>query len=457
LTNAVIDNSTLTAVERVLGRIPVACEYDLSGDLAAFEAYLVALLFYDNPSRIDDYKAEHSKERAAFFTDIGAVQFEDKAYGVLLNTARQLAENMFLKIHGGDLDDSIVSDFLKDIDLFVCPAWQMQSSDFYLRIRLLSDKTGVESDKYTPLMTAIFDQLSENNRTHSRPNWKKELIGSDGKIIKDSAGSDRKKRKIASDVNAFAASLNWLALRSVFYAICSEHLGATAICHPIRSDFLAQFYTSRLNSMRSDGRAAVLKYFQSTALSTVNASNELIGLPALKIRTPLISAWAVLKTGSPSKARDYIIDKRYSPEGLALRARMRDIEDLHNEGNVGRARERAGTLFRDLDMTIGAFTRKYGKSSSDPYDISADIVSMSGSFKVIPALKRIGSLFPSRRKSVSLLRNITVDLLQSPTLGRVSDTLRSEMQTPEATRVSYQPNIEHPRFRYVRSDWKIPM
>lgn len=63
MTNAIIDNSTLTAVERVIGSIPVAPRYDLSGDLSAFESYLSTLLFYDQPVRVDDYKEELSEAR----------------------------------------------------------------------------------------------------------------------------------------------------------------------------------------------------------------------------------------------------------------------------------------------------------------------------------------------------------------------------------------------------------
>jgi hypothetical protein len=44
MTNAIIDNSTLTAVQRVLGHIPGEQGYDLSGDLSAFDNYLSAML-----------------------------------------------------------------------------------------------------------------------------------------------------------------------------------------------------------------------------------------------------------------------------------------------------------------------------------------------------------------------------------------------------------------------------
>jgi hypothetical protein len=457
LTNAIIDNSTLTAVERVLGRVPVNVSYDLSGDLSAFEAYLSALLFYDNPSRVDDYKAEHAASRTDFFNELGTIKFEKDSYDSLLAESRELASDIYLKIHGGDLSDNMMSDFLKNLDLFVCPAWHMQSSDFYLRIRLLSDGSKGGIDKYSPLMAAIFDQLSENGKTREKINWKKELIGSDGKSIQDDPGTNSRSRKISSDINAFSAGLNWLSLRSLFYALCSEHLQSTAITHPIRNDFLAQFYTKKLNVMRPDQRAAVLAYFRSTATTIIGSSNELLAGPAFKLRTPLISAWAVSVAGSPNAARNLVLEERFSPEAIALRARMRDIEDLHQEGNPAAARQEAANLFRDFEAAVSSFFRKYAKKGEDPYGISANIISLSGSFKALPALDRLRSLLPHRRRSVSLLRNITLDLLQSPTLGAVADLLRSDARCEDETRSSYQPKVDHPRFRYSRSYWKEPM
>jgi hypothetical protein len=96
MTNAVIDNSTLSSVERVIGNISVRSAYDLSGDLAAFDAYLSVLLFYDNPVRIDDYKAEYSEARARAFPEIGTVKFEDGSYEQFLSAARELSQSATL-------------------------------------------------------------------------------------------------------------------------------------------------------------------------------------------------------------------------------------------------------------------------------------------------------------------------------------------------------------------------
>lgn len=459
MTNAVIDNSTLTAVERVIGHIPLDRNYDLSGDLSAFEAYLSALLFYDRPVRIDDYKPEFSDIRHKHFPEIDAIKFESDSYEKLLEQSRLLTSEMFLRVKAGNLGDDILGQFLKDMELYVCPAWIMQSSDFLLKIRILADESGTDIAKYSPLMSAIFAQLSENKQTPIRTNWKNELISSDGKLVCEIAGDKgRSGYSIGGDIKAFSAGLNWLALRSVFYAIVSEHLEAVAICHPIRNDFQARFYTENIGTMSLDHRKAVLQYFGATSLDGINRSNEILGGSAFKLKVPLISAWACLKAGSAKGAREHILDVRYSPEAIALRARMRDIEGLIEVNNFDQARKSAATLFRDVQITIENLTRKYGSKDEDPFAIAANIVSLSGSFKLIPAIQKLGSLLPSRSKSVALLRNITLDLLQNPALGKVSNLLRSSaLITSDEYQMVYSPKFEKPRFKNSSLGWKEPM
>lgn len=459
MTNAIIDNSTLTAVERVIGHIPLDRNYDLSGDLSAFEAYLTALLFYDRPVRIDDYKPEFAEIRTKHFPEIDAIKFEDQSYDLLLAQSRSLTSDMFLKVNAGELGNDILGKFLRDLELYVCPAWVMQSSDFFLKIRILAEESGTNVEKYSPLMASIFEQLNENKQTKIQANWKNELIATNGSLVRNVRGQDHETSyTIGGDVKAFSAGLNWLALRSVFYGIVSEHLEAVSICHPIRNDFLARFYTEHIGIKPLDQRRAVLEYFSTSSLDAVNRSNELLGGAAFKLKVPLFSAWACMKAGSPSAAREHVLEVRFSPEAIALRARMRDIESLHEHNNFDLARKNAVTLFQDIQNAIESLSRKYGASNEDPFAISANVISMSGSFKVIPAIQKLGSLLPARSKSVALLRNITLDLLQNPSIGKISGLLRSSaLITSDEIESVYWPKFDKPRFKKSSSFWKRPM
>jgi hypothetical protein len=457
--NAIIDNSTLSSVERVIGEVPVLPNYDLSGDLSAYDSYLSSLIFYDDVIRVDDYKEEHSERRSKNFSELDTIKFENNSYNDFVDAARILSQGAMLSIKAGDVENNEIGNFLKDLDLHVSPAWIMQSSDFFLRIRLLSDHTGVELEKYTPLMTAIFDQLSENKNAGKSPDWSRRLLDSQGRPIQTiSRLSEDHSHVIGSDVKAFAAGLNWLSLRSIFYALVAEKLDAVAVCHPIRNDYLARFFVDKLNKIRPDQRRALLNEFQNTTSKLVGSSNSLIGESAFSVNTPLISAWATLKAGSPREAKNFVNDVRNSPEAKAMRIRLREIEWLIKSGEMLEGRKNSRSLFKDYEILSGIFFRKYAVGSEDPYGISVNLIGMSGSFKLSAVKDRVSSMFPNRSKSLALLRNISRDLLQSPSLGHVSDLLRSSRQIEgDEWDVGYSPKVDPIRFRHVRASWKKPM
>lgn len=59
---ALIDNSTLTSVQRILGKIPIRSKEIVDSDISAFENLIQAILFYDNLIAIDDYKKGLSRK-----------------------------------------------------------------------------------------------------------------------------------------------------------------------------------------------------------------------------------------------------------------------------------------------------------------------------------------------------------------------------------------------------------
>ena len=67
---ALIDNASLTAVERTLGDIVIKNPDAINGDLMAFENLIQAVLFYDDLVCVDNYKAEHRETRISKFNFI---------------------------------------------------------------------------------------------------------------------------------------------------------------------------------------------------------------------------------------------------------------------------------------------------------------------------------------------------------------------------------------------------
>lgn len=48
MSRAIIDNATLTAVQRLLGEIPIYNKHTIDGDILAFETFIQAILFHDD-------------------------------------------------------------------------------------------------------------------------------------------------------------------------------------------------------------------------------------------------------------------------------------------------------------------------------------------------------------------------------------------------------------------------
>lgn len=59
MASALLDNATLTAVQRITGQAPSRSRDSVDVDLVAFENYVQARLFYDDLVVIDDCLPQH--------------------------------------------------------------------------------------------------------------------------------------------------------------------------------------------------------------------------------------------------------------------------------------------------------------------------------------------------------------------------------------------------------------
>jgi hypothetical protein len=65
---ALVDNTTLTAIQRLLGQIRTGNLHNIEGDILAFENFCQSVLLFDKVCTIDDYKPEYSRQRKRSLT-----------------------------------------------------------------------------------------------------------------------------------------------------------------------------------------------------------------------------------------------------------------------------------------------------------------------------------------------------------------------------------------------------
>lgn len=459
---ALVDNSTLTAVQRLIGDIPVTSMFPVEGDVSAFDQYIQTLLFYDDVAVIDDYKEEFRAERRNRFKEAIFLNPSTIGYGELLAEAQAETEGTYLSITKGNVDSNPMGEFLASLDLHVSPAWYMQSSAWFLKLRLLAEESDVNLPKYGALMTAIFGQLNQNKRSGLRPNWTRSLEDSAGAPIvnRPSKGSDQL-GPVNGDVTAFAAGLNWIALRSALYFFSSLKLGSACVLHPIRHSYLAQYIVRKFATSVGPGvREGALDFVSSEASDALEASERILGQGGMELRIPFFAGWAVAKAGNPRAAYDHVLQIRGSKEAVTLRSRFREVEEIAATLDYSRLRTEAAKLRAAIDTDISMLKSRFGGSASaDKVGMSVNLLTLAPTVSTTSLSDRLKSLMPSKnRRAVTLLRNMTADLMNIPSLSEVADRFRlSRREEDRAEFFGSLPKVEPKRFRRASSGWKRPL
>ena len=103
---ALIDNASLTAAQRLLGRIETRGDHSIDGDIVAFEQLVHAILFYHEVVCIDDYKPEHRLSRTQDFSFIRFVGPRELGLEKIELAAADEAKKFRPEIRGGQFVDA---------------------------------------------------------------------------------------------------------------------------------------------------------------------------------------------------------------------------------------------------------------------------------------------------------------------------------------------------------------
>lgn len=149
---ALIDNASLTAVQRVMGQVVVQNPDTVNGDLVALENFLHAILFYDQLVCIDNYKPEHTQERKETFNFVKFLSPNDLDLSVIESKAKAEASCVRPEIRGGEFVDSDFRQFLDLLKINMVCTWDLRSSVYYLTMKMLGEPNTEEFQKYSEIV-----------------------------------------------------------------------------------------------------------------------------------------------------------------------------------------------------------------------------------------------------------------------------------------------------------------
>ena len=153
-----VDNATLSGVERLTGVSQTLNLNNLDNDILCLEKLLTAILFSDVIIGVDDYKDGFRSQRLKKFDFIDFQKIEAETYNSLVREASDFARGMAFSFDGSKPAGDVVS-FFESLRIDPQLRWDAFVSSEYLTLSLLVNDTSAIHYE-----TAI-DSVFRNERT----------------------------------------------------------------------------------------------------------------------------------------------------------------------------------------------------------------------------------------------------------------------------------------------------
>lgn len=470
--HAIIDNATLTAVQRLLGEIPIYNKHAIDGDILAFETLIQSILFFDEVSFINDYKSEYKDKRNLYFNHLGQINIDDDSYNQLLKETTIFSDEIIPQIEGGFFVDSDFKPFFELLKMHNIFTWDMSSSVYYLTQKMLMDsKNEINIDKYSKLNQMIFSEL--NDQFIRTPTNEAIILDSSGKPIKDNHKVYDKENKlkeahIGKQTELLMANLSWLAYRTIFYTIMAKEMGGTLILHPIRNAFQINFL-SKLHPQNTTTFRNLISSINAPVESTVNSIFAQTQPLITKFPLPMFSIYLTHKTGKATDVINAAYHLKYERDFVEARKKLDEIESLFDVGNSQKATIAANKLVLHVQELMEHICVKYGLATPQGVSLSPmitvynmgsvlapgvlpSIPNYSGKIKL---LDKVRDLIPQTGFN-AVYKSLINDLTQISQLGGYHEKLTSQV-TYHKNSDFYTSKEENARYMHAKSYWKIPM
>jgi hypothetical protein len=468
---ALLDNASLTAVQRLLGNIETRGKFSTDGDIVALEHVVEAILFYNEVACLNDYKPEYRESRQRDFPFIRFL--EPSEFG--LPTVREIAAKEAAKfkpiIRGGEFADADFKAFFDQVRMHIICTWDMAASVYYLTMKMLGQPNTEEFEKYTEISAAIFNELTDSQNTGAEWDKSVELFDSRGQridqgyVIPDARWAGGKTGGATMALQAFVAALNWLAQRTIYYSLAARHLHADTFLHPIRGDFQLH-YMNKTGVFGYDFVHAVIDALNLRASSVVADLINRFTAHALRLELPMFSAWLVQQTGDVSAVIRAALELRGAREFSDARYQLLQIREAYDDDDLAAAGKKAAAMIKSVEKVFSELKRKYGANGGGKIPLTAVATVYNPVAKVTgwPALPPLKAGIPIPefiqraipRKGMALIyRNIANELPRIWKLGEVRRQLTARVH--ESAKSPFSPKAEDPKYRHAHSHWKSPM
>lgn len=472
MASALLDNATLTAVQRITGQAPSRSRDSVDVDLVAFENYVQARLFYDDLVVIDDYLPQHREARRAAFPHLSYIDPDEFKLRELSAVADAASDSIHPKIQGGEFSNPEFKALFQLLQTHMVCTWDISSSVYHLNLKVLASGGSDEFQKYGAVATAMFQELSDASSTGKRIRNDLELVDrfgkpiGDGYMVPDARWGSGESGPPSGAIHAFTASLVWVANRAMYYTLAAAHLKADAFLYPIRQAY-QQHYLAQNFKYDADFPKRLVSQLSSTLSRDVAEVHNGGALAAGAIDLPIFSAWLANACADPAAALHALEEIRLQKEFVEAREQVSELRDIYNDGSLADANKKIAKMTDRIGKVSAGMREKYSIKTQQGVPLTR-LVTVYNAFAVLKGLPplpkidlavKIPQFLRDMKREVgfaAVYRNVMNDLATFGILGQIRDILGRRVVIDEKA-ISYSPKPEDPKYRHAHSRFKSPM
>ena len=418
-----VDNATLSGVERLIGESQILNLNNIDNDILCFEKLITAVLFSDRVIGIDDYKEKHRSERSKRFDFVDFLTIDTATYADLSKDAAEFAKSMAFAFDGSKPAGDVVS-FFDSLRIDPQLRWDAFVSSEYLTMSLLVNDTRDVS--YETAIDSVF--RSENANADAVPagddfSAAVSVVGHpEISNIKDlvrafaSGNSNYSGQASRSLLERCVFGYGWAAERSHFYNAIAAEKSADAFLAPLRDAFCE-------SCCRLESRSQVnnlLEKLKVTSQETLAKIVDTSGWAKFAMKLPFLTAYLISICDNPRQCIDHALELRNRSDFRDCRVILHNLNHLTNQDRYAEV----NSILKLLEQSCNSLMKKYCVSTASGLQVSLSLglagISAGTSIKLDKLFARYRN-----RPFARIFRNIAQDMLNVERLGGLYEKLCS--------------------------------
>jgi hypothetical protein len=420
----------------------------------------------------DNYLPQYRESRRAAFPHLSYISPDDFKLRELSAIADAASDAIHPKIQGGDFTNPEFKALFKQLQTHMVCTWDIASSVYHLNLKVLASRGTDEFEKYGAVATAIFQELGDARSTGKVIQKEVELVDrfgnpiGDGYAVPSARWGKGESGPPSGAINAFTASLVWIANRAMYYTLAAAHLRADAFIYPIRQAYQQHYLAQHFKYDADFSKRLVLQLSATLSRDVAEVHNG--GTLAVgAIDLPVFSAWLANACGDPIAALHALEDIRAQKEFVEAREQMSTLRDIYNDGSILDANKKIAKLTSGIAKISATMREKYSINTTQgiPLTRLVSVYNTVAVLKGLPPLPKIDlavklpQFLRDMKREVgfaAVYRNVMNDLATFGALGQVRDVLGRRVEI-DKNAIAYSPKSEDPKYRNTHSPFKSPM